>query len=68
MPTYEYRCDVCQRTFEVQQRITDPPATSCAVCGARQVGNLVPVHRLISRSSFVLLGRGWGRDGYGGKR
>jgi putative FmdB family regulatory protein len=29
MPTYEYACEKCGRTFEAEQRISDPPLTAC---------------------------------------
>ena len=33
MPTYEYRCPE-GHTFELFQRMTDPPPDGCEVCGA----------------------------------
>jgi len=32
MPTYEYKCQKCKRTFELVQKMTDPALTSCEVC------------------------------------
>jgi putative FmdB family regulatory protein len=29
MPTYEYECSKCGRAFEADQKISDPPLTSC---------------------------------------
>lgn len=58
MPLYEYSCPKCG-TFEVSQRITEPPLTK-HTCGK-------PVERLISRSAFQLKGGGWYSDGYGSK-
>ncbi|MFQ5524521.1 MAG: FmdB family zinc ribbon protein, partial [Acidimicrobiia bacterium] len=29
MPTYEYECKGCQRTFEIRQRISEPPLERC---------------------------------------
>lgn len=52
MPTYEYQCDQCQRTFEVWQRITAEPLTRCEVCAG-------PVRRLLSPAPFILKGEGW---------
>ena len=52
MPTYEYECGSCHRTFEVRQRISDPALTTCDVCGG-------PVHRLLSAAPFILKGEGW---------
>ncbi|HSP64933.1 MAG TPA: FmdB family zinc ribbon protein [Candidatus Deferrimicrobium sp.] len=33
MPIYGYRCQSCQREFETQQRMSDPPQADCPVCG-----------------------------------
>lgn len=52
MPTYEYECGSCHRTFEVRQRISEPALTTCDVCGG-------PVHRLLSAAPFILKGEGW---------
>lgn len=64
MPTYVYACERGHE-FEREQRITDEPITHCRVtppptracCSA-------PCRRLISRTSFVLNGKCWGKDGY----
>jgi putative FmdB family regulatory protein len=32
MPTYEYKCLDCGRQFEVFQRMTDDPLTTCEEC------------------------------------
>lgn len=58
MPIYEYRCDKCEREFEVEQRITEDPLRSCPNCRSRKV------RRLISQTSFVLKGGGWYSDLY----
>ncbi|MGA1874099.1 MAG: FmdB family zinc ribbon protein [bacterium] len=52
VPTYEYECKNCGLIFESEQRIVDPPLSSCPTCGGS-------VERLISRCSFVLKGDGW---------
>ena len=52
MPTYEYQCDKCGRTFEVRQRISAPPLKTCETCGGA-------VRRLISSTTFILKGEGW---------
>ncbi len=33
MPIYGYRCQSCQREFEVLQRMADPPQADCPDCG-----------------------------------
>jgi putative FmdB family regulatory protein len=52
VPTYEYQCDACHRVFEVRQRITEAPLTTCDACGGS-------VRRLISPAPFILKGEGW---------
>lgn len=47
MPTYEYRCDSCEKTFEVFQSITAEPVSACGHCGG-------PVRRLISGGGGLL--------------
>jgi putative FmdB family regulatory protein len=52
LPAYDYRCDQCDRTFEVRQRISEAPLTTCDRCGG-------PIHRLLSAAPFILKGGGW---------
>ena len=58
MPVYEYECTDCQSVIEIQQKISDPPLTSCPECQGA-------VKKLMSMSSFQLKGGGWYADGYG---
>jgi putative FmdB family regulatory protein len=45
MPIYEYRCEN-SHLFEVMQKITDDPVTSCETCGAtvQRVFHPIAVH------------------------
>lgn len=52
MPTYEYECEGCRRTYEIRQRISDPPLTACRECGG-------PIRRLLSPAGFILKGSGF---------
>jgi putative FmdB family regulatory protein len=52
VPTYDYRCDQCERTFEVRQRISEEPLTTCDRCGG-------PIRRLLAPAPFILKGGGW---------
>ncbi|HEY7363850.1 MAG TPA: FmdB family zinc ribbon protein [Methylomirabilota bacterium] len=52
MPTYEYQCQQCRRTFEVRQRITEEPLRRCEECGGT-------LQRLLSPAPFILKGEGW---------
>ena len=52
MPTYDYECEACHRTFEARQRISESPLTRCKFCEG-------PVHRLLAATPFILKGGGW---------
>ncbi len=51
MPIYEYLCQKCGE-FEVTQKIKDQPLDVCPTCGQG-------VKKLISNSTFKLMGTGW---------
>lgn len=55
MPTYDYKCTKCNKTFEVFQSITAEPKATCpdTNCGAQ-------AERIMSKGSgFVLKGTGY---------
>ena len=58
MPIYEYRCPN-GHTFEVFQRMTDPPADACAVCGAG------PVEKVLFPVAVHFKGSGFYSTDYG---
>jgi putative FmdB family regulatory protein len=60
MPTYEYRCEN-GHTFEVMQRMTDEPLTSCPTCGAR-------VERVFHPVAVHFKGSGFYSTDYGKKK
>ena len=60
MPIYEYECTSCSNVFEVFQRMTEAPLTTCPNCSGA-------VKKLLSMSSFQLKGGGWYADGYSSK-
>ena len=68
MPIYEYRCPD-GHTFETFQRMTDPPAEVCEVCGKGPVEKLLyPVAVHFKGSGFYTTDYGRGsrkRDGAG---
>ena len=51
MPIYEYGCAAGHR-FEVTQKLSDPPVTTCQVCK-------LPVSKLISAPAIMFKGSGW---------
>lgn len=60
MPTYGYRCNRCDHTFEVMQRITEDPLTECEKCGGE-------VRRLLYPVGIVFKGSGFHINDYAGK-
>ena len=57
MPIYEYRCER-GHTFEVMQRMTDDPLTSCSTCDA-------PVERVFHPVAVHFKGSGFYTTDYG---
>jgi putative FmdB family regulatory protein len=60
MPIYEYRCDN-GHTFEVMQRMTDDPVSTCSTCEA-------PVQRVFHPVAVHFKGKGFYNTDYGTKR
>jgi putative FmdB family regulatory protein len=60
MPIYEYRCEN-GHTFEVMQRMTDDPVTTCEVDGS-------PVKRVFHPVAVHFKGKGFYNTDYGTKR
>lgn len=58
MPTYEYRCPK-GHTFELFQRMTDPPASECQICGA------APVEKVLYPAAIHFKGSGFYSTEYG---
>jgi len=57
-PIYEYDCSKCKKCIEVTQKISDKPLKKCPECGK------IGLVKVISRSSFSLVGGGWFKDNY----
>jgi len=60
MPIYEYRCDQ-GHTFEVMQRMTDDPVSSCQTCAA-------PVQRVFHPVAVHFKGSGFYNTDYGTRK
>lgn len=58
MPIYEYRCPN-GHTFEVFQRMSDPPISACETCGAS------PVEKLLFPVAVHFKGSGFYSTDYG---
>jgi putative FmdB family regulatory protein len=60
MPIYEYRCER-GHTFDVMQRMSDDPLTSCSTCDA-------PVQRVFHPVAVHFKGSGFYATDYGKKK
>ena len=60
MPIYEYKCDR-GHVFDVMQRMSDDPLSSCEECGA-------PVHRVFHPVAVHFKGSGFYNTDYGTRR
>jgi putative FmdB family regulatory protein len=58
MPLYEYKCQSCNKTFEVIQKFADEPLKVHSECGG-------VVEKLFSAPAFHLKGTGWYATDYG---
>ena len=64
MPIYEYRCNHCDREFEVIVKSGGRGPRKCEHCSGK-------LEKLVSRAAFLLKGGGWFSEGYtrgGGKK
>jgi putative FmdB family regulatory protein len=52
MPTYGYRCGSCGHEFEIQQRITEQPLTTCPKCGGKLSKMLYPAGIIFKGSGY----------------
>lgn len=67
MPLYEYKCPVCEATVEVLQSHAAPaPVCDCIAKNdpAPNGDGRTEMRRLVAKTSFVLNGGGWYKDGY----
>jgi putative FmdB family regulatory protein len=60
MPIYEYRCEN-GHLFEVMQKMSDPPVTSCEECGS-------PVSRVFHPVAVHFKGSGFYNTDYGTRK
>jgi len=58
MPTYEYRCPN-GHTFELFQRMSDPPPSECQICGA------APLEKVLYPAAIHFKGSGFYSTDYG---
>jgi putative FmdB family regulatory protein len=52
VPIYEYVCQGCRHQFEVKQKFSDDPISSCVRCGQA-------VTKIISAPAIMFKGSGW---------
>lgn len=57
MPTYEYECDKCKKTFDIVQKMSDKPLIKCPTCGSK-------VGRIFHPVGIVFKGPGFHKTDY----
>ena len=62
MPTYGYRCGSCGHQFEIVQRISDEPLTTCPKCQGKLNKILYPVGISFKGSGFYTTDYGSGKS------
>ena len=55
---YEYECKKCGHEWEETAKVADPVQTTCPKCKKESA------KRIISKSTFQLLGDRWAKNGY----
>lgn len=60
MPTHCFRCPKCHRELELVRSIKDETVPLCCSedCGP------IEMEQIITKTSFILQGGGWFKDGY----
>jgi len=61
MPTYEYKCDKCERIFESHRSVEQRNDFHLTPCGEECGGTL---HRSVGCAGFQLKGFCWSKDNY----
>jgi putative FmdB family regulatory protein len=55
MPTYDYKCRVCDNVIIVQHSINDSPTVVCGECQSKRV-------KVFSAPGIEFKGTGWGHQ------
>jgi len=58
MPTYVYRCSVCDLKFEDKEPMSAPTERECVECG--EIANRI----IVPGCGFILKTDGWSKTGY----
>lgn len=58
MPTYNYACKKCEHGFEIIQKMSDTPLTTCPKCKEVELKKVI-----VSGGGFQLKGKGWFKSG-----
>lgn len=61
MPIYDYVCEVCNKKFEIIQKMNEEDLTRYPGCDNIEC----KVKKIPSRNTFCLKGGGWAKDLYG---
>lgn len=59
MPLRQYRCKLCEKSFELLQKMHESAPTVCTNCGACD-----SMETIFGKTNFKLVGGGWSKDLY----
>ncbi len=59
MPTYDYKCNHCDHSFELFQHITEKPVKKCPACGKLKAQRVIG-----SGSAIIFKGSGFYQTDY----
>ena len=62
MPTYEYKCDECNESFETFQKMTDDLLKHCKRCGSENIRRVI-----YGGTTIIFRGSGFYVNDYGKK-
>jgi putative FmdB family regulatory protein len=64
VPIYEFECPRCKRHIELELKINDVLKPLCFEDSC----DGVEMYKILSKSTFILSGDGWSKDGYSRKK
>ncbi|HEY4481657.1 MAG TPA: zinc ribbon domain-containing protein [Candidatus Brocadiaceae bacterium] len=59
MPTYDYKCNACDHSFELFQHMTEKPVKKCPACGKLKAQRVIG-----SGSAIIFKGSGFYQTDY----
>ncbi|WP_442918232.1 FmdB family zinc ribbon protein [Magnetococcus sp. PR-3] len=52
MPLYDYKCDSCDHTFEVQHSMSETPKLACPKCEAKEIRKILSTGGIVGSTKM----------------